>query len=46
MFVNHASWSIRSLRQSLLIRSAAMAGSSRSTTSQATTLLLQTSITR
>ena len=37
---------IRSLKQALLTRSAAMAGSSRSATSQATTLRLQTSITR
>ncbi len=37
---------IRSLRQALLTTSAAMAGSSRSSTSQATTLRLQTSITR
>ena len=37
---------IRSRRQALLTRSAAMAGSSRSPTSQATTLRLQTSITK
>jgi uncharacterized phage protein gp47/JayE len=37
---------IRSLRQALLTKSAAMAGSSRSATSQATALRLQMSITK